>query len=324
MKILFLLALLLNICTVSTAQKDKNSQDQEALKELIAQSAFMDSVEHAMNYQHGTVLLKNGIAKLNIPKGFKFLNAQQANFVVSDVWGNPPQDVQGLLLPEKQKITDASSYAFIIEWDEMGFVKDDDADEIDYDELLKDMQTEINEGNEEREQAGYEAIKLIGWASKPFYDKEHKILHWAKEIKFGENDVNTLNYNIRILGRKGVLILNAVSNISQLPLVNQDIKQVLTIVEFTEGNKYENFDSGIDTVAAVGIGGLVAGKVLAKLGFLGLLAKFLAPLLKFGKLGVLAVGAALSAIWRFMTGRKKPEEPSATLEESTEESSENA
>jgi uncharacterized membrane-anchored protein len=324
MKILFLLALLLNICTISTAQKEKNSQDQEALKELIAQSAFMDSVEHAMNYQHGTVLLKNGIAKLNIPKGFKFLNAQQANFVVSDVWGNPPQDVQGLLLPEKQKITDASNYAFIIEWDEMGFVKDDDADEIDYDELLKDMQTEINEGNEEREQAGYESIKLIGWASKPFYDKKHKILHWAKEIKFGENDVNTLNYNIRILGRKGVLILNAVSNISQLPLVNQDIKQVLTIVEFTEGNKYENFDSGIDTVAAVGIGGLVAGKVLAKLGFLGLLAKFLAPLLKFGKLGVLAVGAAFSAIWRFMTGRKKSEEPSATLEKSTDESSENA
>jgi uncharacterized membrane-anchored protein len=313
--------LLLLLCSVfAFAQKDKKPTEAEIKAEL-AQIAFMDSVEKAMKYEHGSILLQGGIAKINVPAGYKFLNSEQASFIVTSVWGNPPQTVLGMLIPENVKITDSKSYAFIVEWDEMGYVKDDDADEIDYDDLLKDLQDETDEANEVRKQEGYEAVKLVGWAAKPFYDKQHKILHWAKEVKFGEmGGENTLNYNIRILGRKGVLVLNAVAGMSQLPLVNNDIKNVLNIVEFTEGNKYENFDSNIDTVAAVGIGGLVAGKVLAKLGFLGLLAKFFAPLLKFGKLGFIAIAGALSALWRFITGRKKEEEPTAEIvDENTEE-----
>jgi uncharacterized membrane-anchored protein len=323
-KILPLLLLLLGFIT-AFSQKDKKPTEAE-LKAEMAQIAYMDSVEKAMKYEHGTVLLQGGIAKINIPSGYKFLNSEQASFIVTNVWGNPPQTVLGMLMPENVKITDSNSYAFIIEWDEMGYVKDNDADEIDYDDLLKDLQDETEEANEERTKEGYEAVKLVGWAAKPFYDKQHKILHWAKEVKFGEmgGGENTLNYNVRILGRKGVLILNAVSGMSQLPLVNNDIKSVLNIVEFTEGNKYENFDSNMDTVAAVGIGGLVAGKVLAKLGFLGLLAKFFAPLLKFGKLGFVAIAAGFSALWRFITGRKKEEETSAEIaEDSSEEGSDN-
>ncbi len=323
-KIITLLALILSCINSVSAQKEKD--EELAMK---AQIAYLDSVDHAMKFEHGTIVLKNSIAKINIPAGFKFLNAEQASFVVTDVWGNPPQEVLGMILPENAKVTDASSYSFIIQWDEMGFVKDDDADEIDYDELLADMQEEIETDNEERKKAGYDNIKLVGWAAKPFYDKEHKILHWAKEIKFGENPDNTLNYNVRILGRKGVLILNAVAGMDQLSTVNKDISKVLNIVEFTDGNKYKDFDPSVDVVAAVGIGGLVAGKVLAKLGFLGLLAKFFAPLLKFGKLGIIAIGAGASAIWRFITGKRKEEEPTATLleetpsEPSTDEPSEN-
>ena len=51
------------------------------------------------------------------------------------------------------------------------------------------------------------------------------------------------------------------------------------MASFTVGNTYEDFDSSIDTVAAVGIGGLVAGKVLSKA---GLLAVALIFLKKFG------------------------------------------
>lgn len=322
-KIVALLVLILSCINLVSAQKEKD--EELAMK---AQIAYLDSVDHAMKFEHGTIVLKNSIAKINIPAGFKFLNAEQASFVVTDVWGNPPQEVLGMILPENAKVTDASSYSFIIQWDEMGFVKDDDADEIDYDDLLANMQEEIETDNEERQKAGYDNIKLIGWAAKPFYDKQHKILHWAKEIKFGDSPENTLNYNIRILGRKGVLILNAVAGMSQLAAVNKDISKVLNIVEFTDGNKYKDFDPGVDVVAAVGIGGLVAGKVLAKLGFLGILAKFFAPLLKFGKLGIIAIGAGISAVWRFITGKRKEEEPVAYNEEtptepSTDEPSEN-
>jgi uncharacterized membrane-anchored protein len=323
MKKILPLFLAILVALTTFAQKDKEPTKEE-VQAMAKQMAFIDSVDKAMKYEHGTVALKNGIAKINVPTGFKFLNSEQATFVVTDVWGNPPQEVQGLIMPENSKVTDASSYAFIVQWDEMGYVKDDEADKINYDDLMKDMQEGEDEENEQRKAEGYESVKLVGWASKPFYDKEHKVLHWAKEIKFGEGGENTLNYNVRILGRKGVLILNAVAGMSQLDLVKKDIVNVLNIVEFTEGNQYKDFDSKYDTIAAVGIGGLVAGKVLAKLGFLGLFLKFFAPLLKFGKLGFVAIAGGLSALWRFISGRKKEEEPEIQVKDYPEKPSENA
>lgn len=42
----------------------------------------------------------------------------------------------------------------------------------------------------------------------------------------------------------------------------------MSMVSFTDGNKYADYTAGVDKVAAVGIGGLIAGKVIAKTGFL--------------------------------------------------------
>jgi uncharacterized membrane-anchored protein len=47
---------------------------------------------------------------------------------------------------------------------------------------------------------------------------------------------------------------------AEFPLVNKDINKVLDIVEFTDGNKYADFNPSADKIAAVGIGGLVAGR----------------------------------------------------------------
>jgi hypothetical protein len=73
---------------------------------------------------------------------------------------------------------------------------------------------------------------------------------------------------------------------------------VLNIVQFNEGFRYADFDSKVDDVAAWTIGGLVAGKVLAKAGLFALLAKF------GGKI-LLVLGAAGAGLWRFFSGRRK-------------------
>ena len=76
-----------------------------------------------------------------------------------------------------------------------------------------------------RVDAGYEPIELVGWATPPRYDSRTHKLYWAKELKFGDSDENTLNYNIRILGRRGVLVLNAVAGMSQLALVQSGMQR---------------------------------------------------------------------------------------------------
>nr|WP_315154496.1 DUF2167 domain-containing protein [uncultured Flavobacterium sp.] len=285
------------------------SQDENELKKI-------DSIEKTFKYQHGSIDLKNGVGKINIPKGFKYLEPVQAERVLVELWGNPKGEnlTMGLLLPENQGVMNQGGYVFNIQYDEIGHVEDDDADDVDYDELLAEMQKETVEENKERQTAGYEPVSIVGWAAKPFYDKDRKILHWAKEIKFGESTVNTLNYNVRILGRKGVLVLNAIATENELPLVQKDINKVLDIVQFNDGYKYEDFDSSVDEVAAWTIGGLVAGKVLAKVGFLAVIAKF-------GKLIVLALlglfGAFKNKIrgWFSKSKNDENEEEAKELEE---------
>lgn len=255
------------------------SQEEQMQKKI-------DSIEKTFKYEHGSIDLKNGMGKINIPNGFKYLNSVQAERVLVDLWGNPKGEnlTLGLLLPENQGVMSQTGYVFNIEYDEIGHVEDDDADDINYDDLLTEMQKETIEENKERQKEGYEPVTIIGWAAKPYYDKDRKILHWAKEIKFGKSSINTLNYNVRILGRKGVLVLNAIATENELPLVQKDINKVLDIVQFNDGYKYEDFDSNVDEVAAWTIGGLVAGKVLAKVGFFALFAKF-GKLIVLGFLG---------------------------------------
>jgi uncharacterized membrane-anchored protein len=273
-----------------------------------ADSVSMDlgDMEKDFKYQTGIVTLEGGIAKINVPKGFHFLGKEDAEKVVYDIWSNPRGGtaIAGLLTPDNQKLLSDNSWAFIITYDDMGYVSDEDADKINYDDLLKEIQKEEVEENKEREKTGFPAIRLVGWAQKPFYDKNRKVLHWAKELAFGTEPDHTINYNVRVLGRKGVLVLNAVGTMGNLPDINKSIDGVLSSVEFTTGNSYQEFQPSIDKVAAWTIGGLVAGKVLAKVGILAVIAKF-------GKIIILAVGGAGSAVWRFIRGRRKEEDEEA-------------
>ena len=164
---------------------------------------------------------------------------------------------------------------------------------------------EIKEGqakaNEERKKLGLETMEIVGWAAKPSYDKKRKLLYWAKEFKVSGQDEHSLNYDIKILGRKGVLTLSALATMSQIDSVNRNLDGVLSMVAFNSGHKYSDFNSKTDDIAAWTIGGLVAGKILAKAGFFALILKNI-------KLVLLGLAAFGGGIWRFITGRRKKEE----------------
>lgn len=280
------------------------------------QLKFIDSINASMNWQTGKISIGSGIAILNIPQGFKYLNPEQSKFVLHDVWGNPPrEDVWGMIFPESGDIWSDSSFAFIVSFDETGFVKDKDADDINYNDMLKQMQDAEKEVNQERNKLGYESIHIVRWAQAPYYDKEAKVLHWAKEIHFGEDAGNTLNYDVRVLGRKGVLSLNAISNIENLPMVKASIADVLKIPQFTDGNKYSDFNESTDKVAEYGLGALVAGGVLAKSGAFAAIGKFLAAAWKFIAIGVVALVAAIKKFFN----RRKEEDPIEEAEVATPE-----
>ncbi|WP_212004565.1 DUF2167 domain-containing protein [Chitinophaga sp. HK235] len=302
LKYLYLASLLfVALCLKAAPVRDSAEIYQQQMDKLV------DSIRKAQKYETGLIQLPGGRAEIKIPAGFKFLNKEQSKFVLTRLWGNPESSAAnalGMIFPEKSDPFTDSSYAFVVEYEDVGYVKDDDAEKIDYNEMLKNLQKDEKEENEQRLKEGYPGIHLVGWAQTPYYDKKNKVLHWAKEIHFGDQDgTNTLNYQIRILGRHGILSLNAVCTMRELPLVKADIDKVLHMATFTEGNTYFDFDPKIDNVAAWTIGGLVAGKVLAKVGFFAIIAKFLAAGWKFILLGFVALMGFVKRLF----GRKKEE-----------------
>ncbi|TYP99837.1 putative membrane-anchored protein [Tenacibaculum adriaticum] len=299
MKKAFPFLLFLLISNFSFAQDSENDQISE--EEYIRK---IDSINNAFTYQEGKITLQDGIAEITIPDGYKFLDAKQSSYVLTDLWGNPPSEVLGMLFPKDvNPLGDNFTYAVEVTYSKDGYINDEDAKELDYDELLEQMQEDTDASNPERKKLGYPTMDLVGWASAPFYDENNKKLHWAKEISFEGEAENTLNYNIRVLGRKGYLNLNAIGTIDILPNFKKDVNQILNSVAFTEGNKYSDFNPDIDQVAAYGIGGLIAGKLLAKAGFF-------VVILKFWKVIAIAVAGGFAAFKNKLFGRKEEEEVS--------------
>lgn len=265
------------------------AQDQEPTPEEIAQYVQWEKdFVASLSPQYGTVELPNGVATLNLPDNYYYLSPSDSKRVLEEAWGNPPDDElnQGMILPSKYTPLDEASWAVTIDYSEEGYVSDEDANDIDYDDMLAEMKSDVEASNAARQSMGYEAIHLVGWASRPYYDAESHKLHWAKELNFEGSEQNTLNYNIRALGRKGVLVLNFIASMDQLSEIQGSVDEVLAIASFNDGFRYDQFDPSIDKVAAYGIGALVAGKVMAKA---GLFAKIAFALKKVWIL--LAVGA---------------------------------
>jgi uncharacterized membrane-anchored protein len=269
-----------------------SAQEPDSTKIRIAQ------IESSLSYQTGKITLA-GIGELNVPKGYRYLNKKQGEYVLTDLYGNPSDTtILGLLVPDDRGVLGDSTWVFVIQYDAIGYVKDDDADDINYDDLLEEQKKETKEGNPQRLKEGYPSIEFIGWAAAPFYDKEKKTLHWAKELKFGDAADNTLNYNLRILGRKGMFVMNAVGGMAQLSNVKAGIEPVIGCITFKDGNKYSDYLPDVDNVAAWTIGGLVAGKILAKVGFFVLI-------LKFWKIIAVSVVAAGAGVRKWWNGRNE-------------------
>ncbi len=291
-KVLWILFACFSMSSYAANQQDAATEEQ---------SMTAEEFIHLLAPQTGHIQLPGGVAELNLSDKFQYLSPESAERLLVDAWGNPPgNETLGMIIPTATSPLSHEGWGVVITYQEDGHVKDTDADDIDYDDLLSDMQEANRESNEARIKAGYSSMELLGWAEPPRYDQVNHKFYWAKEFKTDDSDENALNYNIRVLGRKGVLVLNAIAGINQLPTIKQETPEMLAFTNFTQGNRYEDFDSATDNVAEYGLAALVAGGVAAKM---GLFAKLLALLVAFKKLliiGVVFIGGVAAKLF----GRK--------------------
>ncbi len=288
------LFLVLALGATGLAVAEDGGDDGAALKRFV----------ESLHFQSGQVTVPEAGATLRLAPEYRYLGAKDAQKVLEQLWGNPPDsDVLGLILPEGERtLSDEQSWAVVVTYSNDGYISDEEAAKTDYDKLLKEMQDGTRDENAERKKRGYPSVELVGWAAKPRYDKASNKLYWAKELNFEGSGEHTLNYDIRVLGREGYLSLNAIAGMSQLPRVEEGMQRVLTMTEFDPGHRYADFNSSTDKIAKYGIAALVAGAVASKVGLFG---KLLAVLLAAKKV-VIAGLVALGGLVARLFGRKKP------------------
>jgi uncharacterized membrane-anchored protein len=289
-----------------------------AAEEAAAFAAAREEFEKSINHRTGQIDIAKGAVSLSVPAGFYYLDRTDGRKVLEEVWGNPPDDsIEGMIFKEGTSAFEENNWGVVLTYADSGYVSDEDAHKINFDDLLRDMKEGQKEENEARVREKYPTIELVGWATKPHYDAATHKVYWAKDLIFDADPVHTLNYSARVLGRKGVLELNFVASMEQLQSVEAASTEVIAIPQFKEGFRYEDFDAKSDKKADYGIAGLIAGGAAGglllakKTGLIGLALIFLK---KFGVILVAGAGGAFAAIGRMFTGKKKP----ATVTEGAE------
>ncbi|HVZ99294.1 MAG TPA: DUF2167 domain-containing protein [Caulobacterales bacterium] len=264
---------------------------------------FYDSLHR----QTGSVLIAEGKVILHVPASHYFLGAEDARRVIVDVWQNPPEAANGIegMLFEDGANPMLGSWGAVVEYSPEGYVSDTDAASTNYADLLHQMQQQTEDHNAELQQHGFPAMHLVGWAEPPHYDAQAHKVYWAKELTTSDSDVHTLNYNIRVLGRNGVLSVNFVAGMDELQQIKSVAPSVMAIPEFTPNNRYADYQEGVDQRAAYGIAGLIAGgaavAVAQKTGLIALILLFAKKFIVVILAGLAGLGGA---IMRFFRGNK--------------------
>jgi uncharacterized membrane-anchored protein len=254
----------------------------------------------ALAQQH-TIVLGNRLASVNLSPEFVFVDQKEAQKFLKQE-GSNTEGVLGIFAPAQESPND---YFVVCRFEDVGYVTDDDAEKLDANRLLADYKDGTKEQNEERAKLNLQPIYVGQWAELPHYNKAAHQVVWALEVKDEDSDtapVTSINYNTRILGRRGVLSLNLITEPSYLSVNKYKVASLLNATKFNKGELYTDYKPGQDKAAGYGIAGLILGggavAAAAKFGLFGALWKWAIGIaLVMKKFIIIAIAgiAALSA-----------------------------
>lgn len=229
-------------------------------------------------------------AQIDVPEGYVFLDGKSTRAMMKRNGEPISGDEVGFMVPSNHE------FSVYFEFNDIGYVKDDDKDKLDADKLLASIKRGNDQANKERIRNGNSPLEIVGWEQPPKYDETTHNLEWA--IRATSEGRPILNYNTRLLGRKGVMEVVLVIEPDKLDSTLPTFRGLLANYSFQTGQTYAEYRKG-DKVAKIGLAALVVGGAAVGAAKLGLFT-WLAVLLKKGfKLVVVAVVAVIAAIKKF-------------------------
>lgn len=268
-----------------------------AISNVLAQQEG-NSVADKIKWQMGPCVSDLGReAQVHIPAGFVFADAKDTRKLMEAMQNPISGQELGFLSPATHE------WFLIFEFDDVGYIKDDEKSSLNADEMLKSIKLGNDAANQERKKRGWDPINIVGWELPPRYNSDTHNLEWATQAEIkGEN---VINWNTRLLGRRGVMSVTLVGDPKNLKDTLPIQQELLSGFSFASGHSYAEFRSG-DKVAKYGLGALVVGgaaAVAVKAGLFKYIGKFLVVILA-------GIAAFFKNVWAKVTN--KPKEKAVT------------
>jgi uncharacterized membrane-anchored protein len=222
-------------------------------------------------------------------------------------WGNTPgPETLGMVVGGAP----GHHWTAIVTYTEDGFVKDNDARDLNPADILAQLRDATDHDNEDRRARGFPALELSGWLQPPAYDAATHRLVWALRLhNAGSSDNDSeVNYNTRTLGRQGYISVNLLTDATNFAQEKPKADALLGGLTYDQGKRYQDFDASTDHVAEYGLAALIGVVAVKKLGLIALATAFV---LKFAKLGAVAVVGLGAALRRLL--RRRPAPPANTV-----------
>ncbi|MDD2266850.1 DUF2167 domain-containing protein [Sulfuricurvum sp.] len=248
-------------------------------------------------------------ATLDLPEKFIFIPNPEATNIMRAM-GNPVSEgFAGMILPEKM-----DTWWFItVNYDNAGYIKDDDAKNWKSDEMLQQMKENAVQINEERVKRHMPEVDVAGWVQTPMYYGDNHEVIWsvATKAKGVEDDqAQGVNYNTLVLGRQGYIGLNLITSLASVESLKPTSKMLIDQLHFVDGKRYSDVNFDTDKIAEYGLAALITGAAAKKLGLIALAAAFLA---KFAK--VIALTLFGGTLWyKKWAAKKKQKETASTID----------
>jgi uncharacterized membrane-anchored protein len=280
------------ICAFYLAARPAQAADSEASKE----PSILDNI----NWTKGPAKAElKSLAEVQVPEGFMFTGAKGTQKLL-EAMGNPTSGSElGFLAPT------TLVWFVVFEFADVGYVKDDDKDKLDADKLLKSIKEGTEAANKYREKMGAAPLHITGWEIPPRYNEQTHNLEWA--IRGESEGSPVINYNTRLLGRKGVMEVNLVIDPEKLNAAMPAYQALLTDYSYKQGERYAEYRSG-DKLAKYGLAALITGGAAAVAVKTGLLASLILFFKKAAKFVVLAVLAVFFWLKKLITGCGKTQD----------------
>ncbi|HXU77093.1 MAG TPA: DUF2167 domain-containing protein [Methylomirabilota bacterium] len=229
-------------------------------------------------------------AQIDVPVGYDFFDGNTTRALMKASGEPTSGDEMGCLMPTN------SEWSVLFEFDEIGFVKDDEKDKLDADKILASIKKGTAQANKERVRSGNAPLEIVGWEVPPRYDPTTHNLEWA--IRATSEGKPILNYNTRMLGRKGVMEVVLIVEPDKLSETLPTFRGLLANYNFQTGQTYAEYRSG-DKVAKYGLAALVVGGAAVGAAKLGLFTGLFLLIKKGWKLVIVAFAAVAAALKKF-------------------------